>query len=76
MADTEACANVSARNKNHDHKVTQQCTVEFGLHSCVSPPYDVVPGWLVTTAVTGTLFVLRVFRDAVSAVRLKSVAQT
>lgn len=71
MADPETCDSVSARNKNCDHKVPQLCTVEFGLHSSANPPNDVVRGWLVTAAVTGTIFVLTVFRDAVSATRFR-----
>ena len=71
MADPEACDSVSARNRNCDHKVAQMCTVEFGLHSRANPPYDVVPGWQVTSAVTGNIFVLRVFHDAVSASRFR-----
>jgi hypothetical protein len=65
MANTEACDSVPTRNKNCEHKVAQLCTLEFGLHSSANKPYDVVPGWLVT----GTVFVLRIFRDAVSTAR-------
>ena len=75
MADPEACDSVSARNKNCDHKVPQLCTVEFGLHSIANPPYDVVPGWLVTAAVTGTIFVLRVFRDRCISYTIQKGAQ-
>jgi hypothetical protein len=57
MADPEACDSVSARN-NCDHWVAQLGTEEFGLHSSANPPYD-VPGWLVTAAVTGNIFVPR-----------------
>jgi hypothetical protein len=68
---TQKHATVSARNKNCDYKVAQLCTVEFGLHSSANTPYDVVPGWQVTSAVTGNIFVLRVFHDAVSATRFR-----
>jgi len=68
MADPEASMWYCFSNCDH---VAHLCTVEFSLHSSANPPYDMVPSWLVTAAVTGTIFVLRVFRDAVSATRFR-----